>query len=194
MRWLEAWIGPDDVLWDIGANVGGYSLIAASIGAGTVVAVEPSYANFAALCDNVALNGRASTVTALPLVLGSRTSLVALDHQDRRPGATHRVVSDSGQPVLGFALDDLIGQFDLAPPTLIKLDVDGAEVEVLAGARHALGDPRLRSILIEIEEANAHDVVRLVEAAGLELRERHCERDGLSLRGVWYGIFSRARP
>src|SRR5215210_5569231 len=56
VEWIEQNLRDGDVLWDIGANVGVYSLIAAKVASGArVVAVEPGYATFASLCDNVLL-------------------------------------------------------------------------------------------------------------------------------------------
>ena len=192
VAWLEARLRADDVLWDVGANIGGYSLIAAAAGAGRVVAIEPSPSNFAALCDNVVLNGLGGTITALPLVLAASTGLARLEHGDARPGATHRLAEGSeGAPVLGFALDELLDRFALPAPTLLKLDVDGAEAQVLAGAGATLARPGLRSVLIEIEERSQDEVVAALAAAGYGVVERHAERDGVPLKGVWYGVFER---
>jgi FkbM family methyltransferase len=77
VRWIEDWIRPDEVLYDIGANVGAYSLVAAlspSVRA-RVVAVEPGYPTFAALSDNVVRNGAQDRVTALGVALGRATTL-----------------------------------------------------------------------------------------------------------------------
>jgi hypothetical protein len=79
----------------------------------------------------------------------------------------------------------------LPPPTLVKLDVDGAEPAVLAGAAGMLAQARVRSMLIEIESQAEAEVLRAVDAAGFALSERHSERDGAPLRGVWYGVFDR---
>jgi FkbM family methyltransferase len=192
VAWLEARVRGDDVLWDVGANVGGYSLIAAAAGAGRVIAVEPSPSNFAALCDNVALNGLGATIVPLPVVLTGSTGLARLEHGDARPGATHRLTDgDEGVPTLGFALDDLLDRFALPAPTLLKLDVDGAEAQVVAGARATLARPELRSVLVEIEERSQDEVVAALAAARFALVERHAERDGVPLQGVWYGVFER---
>ena len=197
VRWLQESVRPGDVLYDVGANVGAYALIAATLQA-RVVAFEPGYASYAALCDNVVLNGLEDAVTPLPVVLGERAELATLSYGGTDAGARTFSAGTSlsvayRQPVLVHRLDDLVEQLELPPPTLVKLDVDGAEASVLAGAARTIARPELRSLLVEVERERADDVVPLLEQGGLALRERIDERDGEPLRHVWYGIFDRAQ-
>jgi FkbM family methyltransferase len=193
--WIEQSLRPGDVLYDIGANVGNFALIAAAISDARVVAIEPAYATYASLCENVQLNGFDDRIVALPIVLGEEARLGALSYRDTEAGAAIHSLDGSGgaydQPVLVFTLDGLIGTFDLPKPTLIKLDVDGAEGMVLAGAGETLRLPSLRSVLIEVEDEQTDAVLRAVDAAGLKLERRIDERYGEKLPGVWYGIFGR---
>ena len=89
VAWLERSVRPGDVVWDVGANVGVYALLAARLlgEEGEVVAVEPGYASFAALCDNVLLNGLEKRVMPLPLVLGESCRTATLDYSDLRAGS-----------------------------------------------------------------------------------------------------------
>lgn len=197
VAWIEENLRDGDVLYDVGANVGDYALIAGAYQPkARVVAIEPGAANFASLCDNVQLNELDDRVIPLPVVLGESSRLGALSYGDTQPGAAIHVLDGKGgaydQPVLVFALDDLLDRFALPAPTLIKLDVDGAEAAVLAGAQRTLADPRLRSLLIEVENERTDEVLERVAASGLELRRRVDERYGEPLPGVWYGIFERA--
>lgn len=196
VAWLERNVRDGDVVYDIGANVGGYALIAARLADAKVVAFEPAYANYQSLCDNVVLNGLGERITPLPVVLGERTELAALASDDAAAGATHSVAmnADRGyrQPVLGYALDELIATFGLPRPTLVKLDVDGFEAAVLAGARGTLGGSQLRSVLVEVDEEQTDAVRTQLGGAGFTLAERFDERDGQPLPGIWYGVFERA--
>jgi len=198
VRWIEESVRPGDVLYDVGANVGSYTLIAAAQPAENlrVVAVEPGYASYAALCDNVALNGFESTVTPLPVVLSDRTGLADLAYRNVEPGAAEHQLQRGAsaayhQPVLSFRLDDLVSKIGLPAPTLLKIDVDGAEVPVLAGAPLTLASTDLRSVLVEVRRDLTNEVVRLLEEAGLAVRARVEERNGQPLHDVWYGIFER---
>jgi FkbM family methyltransferase len=199
VSWIEKNLRDGDVLWDIGANVGVYSLIAASVSpAARVVAVEPGYATFASLCDNLLLNGVAETVVPLPLVLGSKTHLGSLSYRDVSAGAAiHELDSERGgayrQPVLVYALDDLLERFELPAPTLVKLDVDGAEADVLAGARVTLRRPELRSLIVEVENQVTEPVLHELDGAGFTLVQRIDDRYGEPLPGLWYGVFERTR-
>lgn len=123
------------VLYDIGANVGSYSLIAASRGV-AVLAFEPVYFNFARLCENVALNEL--KVFCLPLLLTESTQPVELVLSAREPGTALHEVGPGGFPTLGWKLDDLIAIAALPLPDYLKVDTDGHELKVLMGARRAL--------------------------------------------------------
>jgi FkbM family methyltransferase len=195
VQWLESSLRSGDVLWDVGANIGAYSLIAAKLGrSADVVAVEPGYASYAALCDNIVLNGLDDEIVPLPVLLGEETGLATLAYRDVTAGAAEHSLAGLGahrQPTLTFRLDDLVEHHGLPAPTLMKIDVDGAEDRVLAGAPATLARPELRSVLVEIERKAGDAVVAVLAAAGLQIAERVDERDGEHLAHVWYGIFER---
>jgi len=192
VAWIERSLRAGDALWDVGANIGAYSLIAASLGrvAADVVAVEPGYASYAALCDNIALNGLEQRVVPLPVLLGDHSGLVTLGGGEA--GSAEHELGGGGLQTLAYRLDDLIATHRLPAPTLLKIDVDGAEAAVLAGAAETLARPELRSVLVEIERSGGDAVTTTLARHGLELVERVDERDGERLRNVWYGVFERS--
>jgi FkbM family methyltransferase len=204
VSWLEA-LAPGEVLYDIGANVGAYSLIAASrVGpAGRVVAFEPSYASFAHLCDNIVLNGMSDIVLPVPVPLGEKTMISTLNYHRLVPGhARHAVGEDAAdargdvpvyrQPVLLTRLDDLVAQFALPVPRFIKIDVDGAEAGVLRGARQTLAQPGLRELMIEVDVQNTDAVLEVMTGAGFRLADRYDRtREDGTPAPLWYGRFSR---
>src|SRR4029453_17462739 len=122
-------------------------------------------------CDNVVLNGFQRTVTPLPVVLSDRTGVLELGYRSFEPGAAEHVLGPSdhaaSQQVLSFRLDDLVSHFGLPAPTLLKVDVDGGESTVLAGAPRSLASADLRSILVEIQRERTDEVVQLLPPAGL---------------------------
>jgi FkbM family methyltransferase len=201
--WIETWLQPDQVLYDIGANVGAYSLIAAKRpgGAAQVLAFEPGYASFAALCDNILLNGVEERIEPLPICLADRTGRGVFRYGGLEPGGVASSVSAQGaedgsrpayrQPVLSFSLDDLIQRFSLPNPEHIKLDVDGSELAILQGGSATLARPELRSLMVEIDDGDADGLVGLLADRGFELRERFRRRDAGTLATHSYGLFAR---
>ena len=199
VEWIES-LPPGSVLYDIGANVGAYSLIAALRPGGPlrVVAVEPGAASYALLCDHISLNGVGEAVTPLPLVLGDRTELVRFGYATLEAGAaSHAGVLGQGdvaysQPMLMFRLDDLVERFSLPAPQHVKLDVDGAELEVLRGAGALLADAELHSVLVEVPQQLESEIDQLMSANGL-LRSVQ-EEDGRGAAGDQrYAIYRRAK-
>jgi FkbM family methyltransferase len=201
--WLESETRPGDTLYDIGANVGVFSLIAAALtrDRGLVVAFEPGYANYAHLCENIALNGMAAAVVPVPLALSSASGLQAFTYRSPDPGQSRHEFSatawrpDLGasrkrytQPMVSVALDDAIQLLHLPSPSLVKLDVDGAELHVLRGARETLANGSCRSLFVEIDDFLGDDVVSLLDSYGFRLADRH--RRKKSSR-VWHGTFRR---
>ena len=182
VRWIEAELGAGGVFYDIGANVGAYSLIAAMQPTPPAVfAFEPGFRTFSSLCDNVHLNKCAAAITPVPLALAGRSGLRrfrfrTLDAGQSRHGlapAPDQRWKGLTQQVPVASLDDLGTLFTLPLPTHLKLDVDGAELEVLQGATATLRHPALESLLVEIDEALWEPVLALLDSAGFTLREQH---------------------
>jgi FkbM family methyltransferase len=186
--WTVAWLEELEqgrVLWDLGANVGAYSFIAAARQL-RVVSVEPSFSTYAALCRNVVLNELADRVSPLPVMIGATTGLGILGYSDIDAGASFHaggvasLREDAGsvydQPVLTFALDHLVEQFELPAPDYLKLDVDGAELVALQGAARSLAG--VRSVMAEIGEDERAAVDALMTDAGLVASGDEYHRSG----------------
>lgn len=202
IQWIERSMRAGDVMYDIGANIGAYSLVAATVSRGqcTVYAVEPSFSTFATLCRNVLINRCEEAVVPLQLALADETGLQTIEYSRVSSGATTHLrgaVRDTGsggaaagrQSTACFRLDDLIRCLGLRLPNLMKVDVDGAEERVLLGAPQALQSPGLRSLLIEIDEreVQAQGLMKLLEDAGFRLSERHPRHTA----GIFNCIFAR---
>jgi FkbM family methyltransferase len=204
VEWIET-LRPGDVLYDIGANVGAYSLIAAKAtgNQARVFAFEPSPATYRDLFRNVLHNDCADSITALPLALWSESKVLSFRfHLFRSGAAKHRVATelDSGHPrvsnVIGVRLDDLIDRFGLPVPTHAKIDVDGGELELLRGAVRTLRQPEWRSILIELElggdtEQNL-EIKQLLAAAGFQPTQRHSRQQTPNNRKDRYWTFTKS--
>jgi FkbM family methyltransferase len=200
--WIHRRIGKGDVLYDIGANVGVYSLVAAKKpnGGARVFAFEASYATVGSLCANIVLNDLASQITPLPIALSDATAMNVFSLRDLRAGAARHALGydapEDGptlyqQPVLMFTLDDVIELFRLPQPNHIKLDVDGGELAVLHGAARTLASPLLKSMLVEVSTAQSGMVTELLGRYGLGLDSKIGVTNKAGEHAVWYGLFTR---
>lgn len=79
------------------------------------------------------------------------------------------------QSVISFRLDDLIDQFNLDTPNLLKVDVNGTELDVLYGAIDTLSNKNLRSIIIEVDEEQYpnQEIPRYLSERGLDIYSRN---------------------
>lgn len=182
VEWLEQYVEPGDVVYDVGANVGTFSLIAARGCGATVIAFEPGYANFARLCENIRLNDCDISIVPLPWALGDESGLTTFVYRSLEAGQsrhsleahrwrpTGRKDERYRQPICTIRLDDALPLFQLPPPAHIKVDVDGAEARVLRGAVTSLKSAR--SVLVEAEVALWDTVHALLSDAGFALASR----------------------
>jgi FkbM family methyltransferase len=162
--WTLEWIAgfaPGDILLDCGANVGMYTIWAAMTRKARVVAFEPESQNYALLNQNISLNGLASSVTAYCVGLADKSGLSVLHMSDMRVGGSNHSLGDAQdfahrpmqarfvQGSVAARLDELVASGSVPVPHHIKIDVDGFEPRVIAGARQSLANPAVRSLLIE---------------------------------------------
>jgi len=207
-RWIEEFVRPGEVLYDIGANVGAYALLAALLTKrqARVYAFEPAFANYAALCRNIVLNDCADCITPLPLPLAQRSGWVQFNYRsleagkalhsmnEQRPGKPHDKAHSRPayeQSMLALQLDELCERFEAPSPTHIKLDVDGAELAVLQGAARVLRSPGLKSVLVELADSvlgSVEDISKCLEAHGLRWHDRYAHPEAGRPQ---YGLFVR---
>jgi FkbM family methyltransferase len=165
LAWIES-MSQDGALWDIGANVGVYSLYAAARGVRSVAAFEPCAENFARLCANVHLNpGFPDVIDALQVGFSKNSGSGEFHNRVGGPGYSggqlYAAVDETGAvfPTVSVETVDVCTIDDMARsigvPTHIKIDVDGAEYDILQGAAETLGDERLKSVLVEVNSRSA---------------------------------------
>jgi FkbM family methyltransferase len=145
---------PKMVVVDVGANIGYFTLLAASLvgPAGHVFAVEPWPANFAVLDRCITRNSLAQ-VRAFKFGLAGEPGVVRIGQFDQRifNNRTASMVGPGQMPVEVRTLDDCVAEWGLQRIDLLKIDVDGYELEVLRGAQRSLRDRVVRNIVIELD-------------------------------------------
>jgi len=121
------------VFYDLGANVGFYSLLASTlIGSGKVFAFEPLPSNVSYLRRHLALNHVANVdVLEMAVCDQAGTAFFAAE----QTGAMGRLQNDGSVRVTTATLDSLLQQQKIAPPNYVKMDIEGAELKALEGGK-----------------------------------------------------------
>jgi FkbM family methyltransferase len=189
--WVDGFAAPG-IFWDVGASVGAYALYAALRPSIAVLAFEPAPASYAALSRNIEASGLGGQIQAYCVALSGDTRLGILNMTATNAGHFFNSFESTedcfGKPLdikfrqstIGFSIDEFRRLFAVAAPNYLKIDVDGVEEQILAGAAETLIDPALRSMLIELEAADTarnQRIVERIEHAGftLALRRVHGE-------------------
>ncbi len=182
IAWIDDCFVEEDVFYDIGANVGVFSLYAVKNKNASVVAFEPFAANYSLLNMNIYLNDFSDQIIALNMAAHEKTVLARLNVSEFWAGkAGHSFGDPVGsrgdifrpkflQGVIGMAIDDFIESFDVPFPNHIKIDVDGNEPLVIAGMKKTMKDPRLKSVAVEINNDLGDHVVALKTIVGQGFR------------------------
>jgi FkbM family methyltransferase len=167
-------IHPGDTVIDVGANVGIYTMLAAELvgPSGHVDAFEPDPQSMCYLLTNVSRSGLTERVTLWNLAASDRTTNTQL-YLDLKTARTTSLHADAPSPdaqkreplvVATAALDDLITK----PPQFVKIDVEGAELAVLAGAARLLRDHH-PVLLLEVSKGNLPSATSLLVPLGYSL-------------------------
>ena len=190
LEWIEGYGG--GVFFDIGANIGIYSLFYAQVKEGNVYSFEPSVFNLRQLAKNISINELSERITIVSNPLSKSTGVAKFINGSADEGGAlsafgveyghdgEPIISDINYSVVGFSLDDLFEKNVLTEtPSLIKIDVDGIEHLILKGASKTLKSEKLKSLFIEVNDdfkEQAHQVKTILESAGFALKEkRHSE-------------------
>jgi FkbM family methyltransferase len=185
IQWIDCF-NPDDVFWDVGANVGIFGLYAARRRRVEVLAFEPSADNYMVLCRNIEINALERRVVPYCIAFAANTELGVLNSPSREQGAALHQFGRRGQTsrywdgdtnicaqgMIGFSIDDFIRQFQPSFPTRMKIDVDGIEWSILQGATQTIRDPRLQSIMAELiisDETERERAISFLSDAGFDL-------------------------
>ena len=203
--WTLDWIDTfsrDDILWDVGANVGVYSLYAAVVRGTQVFAFEPEAANYRVLNENIRVNNVVDRVKAYCIAVSDKHGFDHLSLSKIETAASgHQIINLIRQPsqpayvqgCVTYTLDQLCEY--IPKPTQLKIDVDGVEpLVVRGGLLKAL--PNVKGVMIEIDDENEDrlQVKQLLVDNGFkwcsEVAARSIHKTG-QFKGVGEHLFTR---
>lgn len=189
VHWIETFFKPGQVMYDVGANVGAYSLIASRFFEGKlrVYAFEPAFQNYNQLCKNLALNHCDDSVVPLQVALSGSTGIEIFNYRNLVPGSAVHALGEPlnhlgdtftpalRQPALSYRADDFISQFKIPPPNHIKIDVDGIEFALMQGFDKTLDGPSVESILLELNEERGQkeELLEFLDQKGFEVQSQY---------------------
>lgn len=181
VAWLDR-LQPSDVYWDIGANIGLYAVYAAKFRKCRTVAFEPESQNYALLVENIVLNDVSANCLPAIIAVSERAEVSRLKVRyitkggafnafHPSPGLTGAVPESVQaaqsyerhrgfeQLLYGCSVDELVTRHGLPAPTHIKLDVDGLEPNIIAGAMQTIRSGSVRGIVVELNRKSPADMV-----------------------------------
>jgi FkbM family methyltransferase len=150
MCFLLHFLTPDDVFFDVGANVGSYTLLASGVRKAKTVAIEPVKSTFDILSDNINLNKLQGVTLLINAAVGATEGELKFSTKE---DTTNHVISvtemgnNNSITVTVITIDSLL---NTNMPVLKKIDVEGFETEVLKGMANILNSAPLKAIIIEL--------------------------------------------
>jgi len=169
------------VLFDVGANVGAYSLIASRHNPNLkVYAFEPMHKNYYALIENIIVNSLSEKIVALNCAISSDDGFQNFNCSSLKIGSA---LSALGEPIdykgdlfcpefiqhiYAFSIDNLVFKHGLPAPDYVKIDVDSIEYEIVIGMQTCLSEC-IRSVLIEGDKRQYEKFDSLIRSKGFSL-------------------------
>ena len=161
LAWIDTFAN-DSVFWDVGANIGLYSIYAARKKSCRVIAIEPSLFNLEILARNIELNKVERLITIFPIALTNRNSQGLFSMSSEEVGGAESTFGNEyifdGKNLnlkfrftsIGTRMDSAVDLWGFDQPDFVKIDVDGIEHLVLEGFGEKL--KKVKSLLIEVNK------------------------------------------
>jgi FkbM family methyltransferase len=150
MSFLLHFLRADDLFVDIGANVGGYVVLASAVAGARSLAIEPIPATFQKLTRNIRVNDIAARVDCRNLGLGAEPGELKFT---RVLGGLNHVALAHEPDTIPVAVATLDAVLAGRAPAMIKMDVEGYETNVLRGASQTIARPELKALAVELNGA-----------------------------------------
>ena len=193
VEWIDQNVKSGDIFYDIGANIGVYSILAASRTGkkGRVYAFEPHGANFARLIDNITANNLQQIVFPNNFALNDKEGFFPFHYKSGAVGTSDSQLSVSNDEAMdesatritelkyATTIDHLIDSGEIKAPDHIKIDVDGNELLILEGMSRLLsGTQRPRTIQVEMNDPHKISILEFMKDHRYRLADKHYTRSG----------------
>ncbi len=166
IEWIDEFNTQKPIFWDVGANIGLYSLYAARKFENIkIVSFEPSTSNLRVLSRNISINNLSEKIKINQLPLNDQTNINLNMYEPEfiegwSMNSFGALTDYKGEKfsekqkysILGTTINFLIDNNILEVPNYLKIDVDGLEHKILKGADKLLSSDKIKSILIELNE------------------------------------------
>ena len=167
LEWIDSFDKNKEIIfWDIGSNIGLYSIYAAlNIDNIKVISFEPSTSNLRVLSRNISINNLNDKIfiNQFPLTKDEKGFNLMMESNFIEGSALHsygikkdfegnKFLAKNHYNLYGFSINYLVNKLNLEIPNYIKIDIDGLEHHILEGGNEILKNPNIKSILIEINE------------------------------------------
>ena len=189
LAWIEEFGKNGAVLYDIGANIGLYSIYHSILNGGKSYAFEPSLFNLKQLSKNINVNNCENNIVIIPNPLSSSNKIDDFKYGTTEEGGAlsgfginygfdgNRICSVMNNKVIGFNLDFLVSTGLIKDaPNMIKIDVDGIEHIILQGAIETISSSKCNSILVEVNSdfnEQEKEVHKILNECGYVCRNKY---------------------
>jgi FkbM family methyltransferase len=184
---MLGYLRPGHAVWDVGANIGWFSLLAArAVGQlGTVTAFEPSVTNASWLQRNAARNGL--QVTVVCAAVSDAPGWARFDGSTSLGG---RLISSGGDVVPTVTLDEWAAEH--GSPAFVKIDVEGAELSVLTGGKRLLASAR--PVILCEAHGTQNEVVSILRDADYDVHAVQMPDARVEEMPFWVHLLGMPRP
>jgi len=188
IEWIDK-MDKNSILWDIGANVGLYSVYAGLKGL-NVFAFEPSALNTFLISKNIEINSLMDNVFLFPIAISDKNEFGYLNMTSTDLGGALnefnktdiKTVGEGAyktkvifkQGMFAYSADELIEKYNFKIPNYIKIDVDSIEDRIIYGADKTLSNEKVKGVFLELDETEdrTKKMINFLLKRGLKLKEK----------------------
>jgi FkbM family methyltransferase len=188
IEWIDV-MDKRHTLWDIGANVGLYSVYAGLKGM-KVFAFEPSALNTFLISKNIEVNQLKDNVSLFPIAISDKSEFGYLNMTSTELGGALNEFNETDiksvgsgtyqadvvfkQGMFAYSIDELIEKCNFEVPDYIKIDVDSIEDRIIYGAHKTLFNKKLKGVFLELDETEdrTQKMIDFLAERGLLLKEK----------------------